>query len=221
MTDGDLISMLFFGAIAVFVIFRLKSSLGEHNETDVNGPGVMRNFDVTQQEKQDNVVNLSPSEVVEAENFQDLTRDTEILEKLDKPVRETLETLTAKDKFFTVSSFLEGAKYAFEMIVDAHAKGDLKTLKDLLSPELFKHFEEDIKGREARKEKLAITLVAVKEPKITKAEIQGKIARITAHFTSEQMRASSVINKVQDIWTFERTVGASNPNWTLVETGTV
>ena len=57
-----------------------------------------------------------------------------------------LAAVRARDPYFDVGRFLGGAKSAYEMIVVAFAQGDRRTLKDLLSSEVYESFEGAIRG---------------------------------------------------------------------------
>ena len=71
------------------------------------------------------------------------------------PLVTGFEKLVQADPSFLPKEFLEGAKLAYEMIVEAFAKGDKPALKNLLSREVFDGFSKAIDsrsqaGREAR-----------------------------------------------------------------------
>src|SRR4029453_8120826 len=58
------------------------------------------------------------------------------------------------DPSFDPKTFADGAKMAYEMIVMAYADGDRKTLKNLLSREVYDGFVSAISERESRSEKI-------------------------------------------------------------------
>ncbi len=138
------------------------------------------------------------------------------------------------DRSFDPEPFLQGAKQAYEMIVSAFASGDRKTLKDLLSREVFDGFTAAIGEREGRGELVDQQFVGIKKADIAGAEVQNGAASVTVRFLSELItatrdKAGSVvsgdpqrISEVTDIWTFSRDVSnkraLDNPNWKLVET---
>lgn len=148
----------------------------------------------------------------------------------DENILKAVAAIKAKDPQFTVTSFLGGAKLAFEMAFDAFAKGDRNALKLLLSDTLFKHFEGELAAREKEPKKIETTLVAVTSRDIAQAALTGNTARVTVKFTSDQVSVvrdaegkiiegdPSDINRVEDEWAFERDVASKNPNWKIVET---
>ena len=133
---------------------------------------------------------------------------------------------------FKPESFVAGAKVAFEMVITAFAGGDTKTLRPLLSNDVFEDFSGAIKSRLDKKETLESTLVGISEADIIEAELQGKTAFVTLKFVSEQINVTrdaegevvdgdpGGVATVTDIWTFARNTRSRDPNWTLVATGT-
>src|SRR5579862_5737781 len=58
------------------------------------------------------------------------------------------------DRGFDTEHFLSGARAAYEMIVTAFARGERDVLRPLLSTEVFETFDQAIKAREAKKERV-------------------------------------------------------------------
>ncbi len=59
-----------------------------------------------------------------------------------------LDGIAAQDSSFDPRHFVSGARSAYEMIVLAFANGDRRSLKDLLSSEVYDSFDAAIKERE-------------------------------------------------------------------------
>src|SRR6058998_224055 len=78
----------------------------------------------------------------------------------------------SQDPSFDPRHFLTGARAAYEMIVTAYAQGDRRTLKNLLSKEVYDGFEAAIKDREARGEKAETRFVSIEKADITGAEVK-------------------------------------------------
>ena len=148
----------------------------------------------------------------------------------DSPVAEGVRQIRAADGSFDPGAFAEGATAAFEMIVEAFARGDRDTLQPLLAPNVFANFEAAIAERERAGETLETTIVALNPAEVTGAAMQGRDARVTVTFVSEQSNAvkdadgnvtdgdPATIEKITDIWTFARDTRSRDPNWQLVET---
>jgi predicted lipid-binding transport protein (Tim44 family) len=141
-----------------------------------------------------------------------------------------LEGLAESDPSFTPRSFVEGAKMAYEMVIEGFAQGDKKTLKNLLSKEVFDGFAGAIDAREAADQKIESRFVGIEKATIEAATLAGSKASITMRFVSELISATYAksgelvegdpkeIREVTDVWTFERDVTSRDPNWKLAAT---
>ena len=142
----------------------------------------------------------------------------------------TLERMREIDPDFDARHFLEGAKVAYEMIVTAFADGDEATLKPLLAPEIFEQFARVIADRRSRGLKKELEFVGLDEAKLVDARLDGTTARMKVKFVSKVITATRDENgevvegnpeklvTVREIWTFERDLTSSDPNWRLVAT---
>ena len=140
-----------------------------------------------------------------------------------------LRQLLATDRQFDAGRFMEGAEAAYRMILEAFWSGDLDTLRDLCDDDSYEAFVEAIKAREARGEKLETRLIGIDSAKITAVELGRNEARITVRYQADisavtrdadgKLIAGSMTDGVQtdDLWTFRRKVGSSDPNWLLDE----
>ena len=147
---------------------------------------------------------------------------------LDAVTLASIAGLKARDPNFDPARFLDGARQAHETIVRAYAEGDRETLKPLLAPVVMESFEGGIAAREARGEtetveflhpaRADLELATVNENRaITKvrflAELRNRI-KPAGEAVEEQVEE----RRVAELWTFERTLGASDPNWVLART---
>jgi predicted lipid-binding transport protein (Tim44 family) len=142
----------------------------------------------------------------------------------------TLERFVEKDPSFTPKSFVEGAKAAYEMIIEGFAKGDKSTLKPLLSKDVFEGFARAIDERGVQGLRVDSRFVGIDKAVIQSAGLAGNKASVTLQFVSELItatydKAGDVIDgdprhvqEVTDVWTFERDITSSDPNWRLVAT---
>jgi predicted lipid-binding transport protein (Tim44 family) len=141
-----------------------------------------------------------------------------------------LEKLAAADSQFEPRAFIEGAKAAYEIIISAFARGDKQALQPLLSPEVMDGFARDIDQRNEAGEKLESTLVGIVKTAFVKVDVIGRKAVITLRFVSELISArrdksgevidgdDKKIREITDVWTFERDISSSDPNWVLIAT---
>jgi predicted lipid-binding transport protein (Tim44 family) len=159
----------------------------------------------------------------------DRTARPETSEASDPVARGLLDVKLA-DRSFDSDHFVEGARRAYEMIVTAFAKGDRDALRPLLSDDVYATFDHVISEREAKKEKVEFTFVGFRDAKIVHAELKKSVAEITLSFEAQFISATTdadgkltdgdakTVRDITDVWTFERNVRASDPNWRLVAT---
>jgi predicted lipid-binding transport protein (Tim44 family) len=144
-----------------------------------------------------------------------------------------LRAIANADRQFDPALFLEGAKSAYGMILDAYWKGDKKTLRFLCDDDVYDSFAEAIDAREARGEILENRLVRIEEARIVDASYDQPMARITVRFDADiasllkdangTVIGGSMNDAVEshDVWTFFRDVKGNDRNWKLDETDEV
>lgn len=141
-----------------------------------------------------------------------------------------VRAILAADPSFDVARFLEGAKAAYRMILEAYWKGDLETMKSHVDG----HVLEAFAGAASQREKEGLTLdnrlVAIEQAVIAEAALDHSVATVTVRFEADiaavtrnkdsEVVAGSLSDAVQtrDLWTFRRDITARDPNWILVET---
>ena len=145
-------------------------------------------------------------------------------------VERGVRAIAAADPTFDITVFLEGAKGAYEMILEAFWKGDRETLRELCDDDVYESFAAAIDTREAAGHKLDNKLIRIEENRIRSAELDGRTARVAVLFVSDiaavtrdaegQVVAGSLDDAIEsrDIWTFSRNIDAADPNWVLDET---
>ncbi len=144
-----------------------------------------------------------------------------------------LDAIAAADRNFSGPTFVEGAKKAYELVVEAFARGDRDTLHNLLSREVFESFAGEIARREQRGETAEAHVVAIESANVEDAQVNLRSAQITVRFvvrlvSARRSRAGEVIDgnatealEITDLWTFARDVASRDPNWKLVATESV
>ncbi len=130
------------------------------------------------------------------------------------------------DPNFDEAGFLDGAQRAYEMILMAFAAGDKDQLQPLLSEPVYQGFAAEIEAREARGETLQTEITRMAKPVIDELVCDQGLARITVRFvahikTTMAEEDTAQPERTEDLWTFERPVADSNPNWRLTATQTV
>lgn len=227
MNEGlNILDLIILLALAVFFISRLRKVLGKQiddSSKDSQKPGGRGSPSAR-------VVSLrNPKSAPAVE--EPLEDDAPLLADIHDPdVSKSLMDIKATDPGFNVREFLNGAKVAFEMIIEAYAKGDKVQLRDLLSRDIYTEFERVIDETQRSETREETTLVAIQSADIVRAALKGRNAEITVHFMSEQItverdKKGEIVSGdptqtelVSDEWTFMRDVRSPNPNWTLVAT---
>ncbi|MBX4976689.1 Tim44/TimA family putative adaptor protein [Rhizobium lentis] len=229
MSSNDFIT-LFFLVAAVLIFFQLRSVLGrrtgnEKPPRDLYSPRDTAPADAADAGK---VVTL-PRRDTTADD-EDRFSEIDAVAASGTPLNESLRALNKADPSFSPKEFLNGARMAYEMIVMAYADGDRKTLKNLLSREVYDGFDAAIGEREARGDKVKSTFVGIDKAEITHAETKGSEAQITVRIVSQLISATydkadvliegdaENVAEVNDLWTFARDTRSRDPNWKLVAT---
>jgi len=152
------------------------------------------------------------------------------LEGVMPAVERALREISAADSKFNLGQFLEGARGAYRMILEAFWNGDRDTLRELCDDDVYAGFVAAIDAREAAGETLANTLIRIEETRVHSAVLDGKTARIALLFVADvaavtrdkdgNVIAGSLDDAIEsrDVWTFSRNITARDPNWLLDET---
>jgi predicted lipid-binding transport protein (Tim44 family) len=233
MTDVFDIYTIIFLALAVFIFLRLRSVLGQRTgrERPPYDPFTARE----PARPAENVVAL-PTRKPEATAQAPAAPPEATVDRWKgvavpgSPVAAGLDAIVATAPDFDAKHFITGARAAYEMIVNAYAEGDRRTLKNLLSREVFDGFEAAINEREKRGDTVESRFVSIDNAEITAAEVRGRNIQATVRFQSQLVsvtrdKGGNVIDgnaekvtDVNDVWTFARDVTSRDPNWKLVAT---
>jgi predicted lipid-binding transport protein (Tim44 family) len=132
-------------------------------------------------------------------------------------------------KEFKEETFLKGAQAAYEMIVNAFAAADKKTLKDLTSPEVYKSFVGVLDERKNKKHVNQFTFIGIKKAKIENIDKKDSFYTVKTRFVSEIIScikdannniiegSPEEIQTVNDVWSFSRDLNSDDPTWSLTE----
>ena len=232
MGEGHFLDILFLAMVAGFIFFRLRSVLGRRTGNERRPSERTPDQADDRQGNDDKVVSL-PDRGNFRDDDNDLQVEAEVEASLwaeDSPVGAGLTQIKLADHDFEPAAFADGAKAAYEMIVDAFAGGDRDSMRNLLSDQVYENFVGAIEDREDRGHTLETTIVAINGAEIVEAELKDKIAEVTVKFVSEMVSVSrdedgEILpdqprgsHEVTDIWTFARDTRNRDPNWQLIET---
>ena len=200
------IDIIIFAIIAIFLVYRLKSILGQ------NSDGNEQNSKIDIQKKDfSNVVKIGNK-------------------KLNKDLETYKDEISSIDPTFNENEFLKGAQNFFEMVIDCFVKGDLKDLLNFIDGKLIKSFQSVIDERLEEQESLKIDIVKINSIQIKDVKKLKNFLRLSVLFETEQIKVlkdkkgkiidgdqnNSIL--VKDLWTFEKKIQSKDLNWKLVET---
>ena len=203
--------------VALFIGLRLYSVLGER--TGHEQQPILKPADPPRVEPR--VTQPAPTQSASAD-----VGDLAYLPMAGPGVRAVL----AADPSFDVARFLEGAKAAYRMILEAFWKGDLDALRSHVDPHIYETFAAAIEQRKTDGHVLDNRLVAIDQAVISEATVERTVAVLTVRFEADiaavtrngegQVVAGSMSDAVQtrDLWTFRRDTASNDPNWLLIET---
>ena len=148
-------------------------------------------------------------------------------EQEHSPLERTLDKIPG----FYKADFCARAAKVFEMVLTAFATRDEETLKMLTGKKLFAKFQEIIAQRKQEGISAESDLIRIEKMDIQDAKLSPKgMAQIVVQFVSEQVNLlknaageviegdENFVQKITDIWTFEKDIHASSPVWLLVST---
>ena len=141
-----------------------------------------------------------------------------------------VRALLSADPTFDVARFLEGAKAAYQMILEAYWRGDLPAVRSHVDDHVYETFAAAVQQREKDGLVLDNRVVAIEQALITAASAERDVAVVTVRFEADiaavtrnrdgDVVAGSLSDAVQtrDLWTFKRPINSRDPNWLLIET---
>ena len=216
--SNSLIQLLVLAGIAVFLILKLRSVLGTREgfekppvPLDEVRPKPRRDFDV-----------------IEGGPDRDITDHVAD----GSPAAKALAGMKMAEPGFSVSSFLAGARGAYEMILMGFEKGEMEKIRPFLAPDVAETFAEAIAAREAQGLTVEANFIGLRELALHDATFDrdtkegevsvrfvGEITSVVRNAAGDVVEGSATeIKRQRDVWTFARNMGATDPNWELVAT---
>lgn len=226
------IDLILYAAIAAGLVIWLRNILGTRHGEERQRPTIIT--PTSEVELAQGVVPLKP-----VKEEKDAVKDSidnladnpeEIFSIANDQAREGLIAIAAADKDFEIKRFLNAAQDAFVIGVEAFALGELETLEDLLSKDVFKAFKTAIKEREKRGETQSTQIHSITKTQVIEASLEKNKAVVTLRFEADQTSYLTdkdgkelgghpdETHKMVDIWTFGRTVRSQDPRWFVIET---
>ena len=215
--NDAMIQLLVLAGIAVFLILKLRSVLGTRE-------GFEKPPLATPERE-------APRKFEVIEGGPDLDITDHVAEGSDNA--RALTAMKQAEPSFSVNTFLQGARGAYEMILMAFERGDLSQVRNFLAPEVLDSFTDAVAAREAQGLTVEANFVGLREmvlqeasfnPATSRAEVTvrfgGELTTVVRNKAGEIIEGSATeVKRQRDVWTFGRTMGAADPNWQLVATG--
>ncbi len=141
-----------------------------------------------------------------------------------------LRAISAADRSFAAGDFVDGAKSAYRLILEAYWAGKEEEFAPFVSGEVREAFAESIAERTSEGHVLDNRLVTIERALITDASLVNGQASITIKFVADiaavtrdadgKVIAGSLTDAVptEDVWTFTRELRSADPNWVLTDT---
>ena len=199
--------LIFLFVLVAFVAMRLYSVLGKEND-DKSVQVVLKPVNKNDEAVVDNVVQI----VKAKEAVDNATEKAESSEEFNKEM------------------FLQGAGKVFELVLQAFSKGDLQPVKDLISKKVFEAFNNTLAERKENNMTSEVDFICFDKKEIKDVRFLKNSIKVVVEFVSEQVNLlrnaqgevvegdENFVQKITDVWTFERIVNAKNNNWVLVST---
>lgn len=147
--------------------------------------------------------------------------------KLTEPKKPLEQDLTDG---FNKEMFLNGAGKVFEMVLSAFNEGNLLPIKGLVSKKIYDALSAAVKARKADNLTAEVDFIGFAKREIKDIKKLKNSMKVVVEFVSEQVNLlknskgeviegdENFVQKITDMWTFERPLNAKNNSWILVST---
>lgn len=146
------------------------------------------------------------------------------------PLQRTLKRICVASRYRSIKFFIEGARSAYETILEGFSGGELEPVQFLLSPDVYEDFAQAIADRKARGETVELTFIGLRAAEIIGAELANGRASIDVRFDADVISVTrdregrnvaghpAMVVSMTELWTFERELRAAEPIWVLTAT---
>jgi predicted lipid-binding transport protein (Tim44 family) len=224
--------ILLFALVAVVILLRLRSTLGsrpDDNDDAANSPvsdwsARTRAEPHDEPVDSDNVINLP------GQGPTDAPPRPSVDDNLPIEIAGGVAEVRLSDPHFDLNQFLEGAVFAYEMVMTAFAAAHYETLRQLLADSVYDDFAAALRHREERGESLETILIEIENAEPIEVHMNGRQSEITVKFAAQIINvlrdmdgevlsgSADVPDDVVDIWTFTRDTSSNDPNWQILAT---
>ena len=148
--------------------------------------------------------------------------DNEIKDSIfsDQVMEYSQQQILDLDKNFSFQGFIQGAKEAFKIIVEAFNNKKVEEVKHLVSEDVYDNFQKAIDIKNDNRKSFSIMSV---KASILKIEVVKNYASIKVEFLSNQKDKLNNkirnLENIKDVWTFQKDMTTNSMIWKLVEVG--
>jgi predicted lipid-binding transport protein (Tim44 family) len=209
--SSDWIEVIVLAAIAAFVAWRLFATLG--SRTGHEPPPLERRS--MSDDRSDYRAPSRPEKAGKARVIE--PKALVFPETMSAGLQATLKEIAALDSRFGPDSFLDGARGAYQLILEHFWQGDTDGLKPYLGDDSHFAFARAIASRPDGEREIKSQLAAIESATITSAELIGSTAHLTVRFVTSIV-SNGQTSAATDDWTFSRHTQTDDPNWLLIAT---
>ena len=214
-----MLDIIILAMIAVFLISKLYMAFGANAE--------------------DKMPRIIIKRIDNADNAEEALKELELLQKdLEKTYcaneNRTLECrldgLFEKIKDFNVGNFINSANRVFELVLQAFYDNKMENVKRKKKKKVYDTFKQAIDTRLEQKQTTEVEFICFEKTEIKDVRMLKNSVKIIVEFVTQQINIlrgadgkviagdENFIQKITDVWTFERTLNAKDNKWVLVST---
>ena len=177
------VDLLLYVVIAAVLVFWLRNTLGTRHGSERERPNPLEGMGQSHLETRGKILDITDGAYPDRDMVDDILRGVDCQ---DKDAQQGILDLIRADRSFDPHIFIEGAHEAFPIIIEAFAKGDLRTLKDLLSPGVYTAFEQAIEDRQVKGQTVTTEIHAVRKTQIIDVRLMERMAYIKIRFIADE-----------------------------------
>lgn len=213
------IDIIFLVVAVVFVATRLYGVFGTRgNEKKVRV--IIKSFDGESEDKL-------------AENIAQIIKENNVIDNKKEGCFENIseqDKILAQIKGFDKTTFLQSACQVFELVLTAFSSGNIENIKGLVSKKIWDALKKIIIFRKENNIISEVDFIGFKKSEIKDVKMLNNKVKIVVEFESEQVNIlknadgevlegdENFVQRITDVWTFERSLDVKSKNWLLVST---
>ncbi len=224
--------ILLYALVAAGLVFWLKNLLGtRHGEERDRANPFIQNPE--QQPKKAAPESESSGALPLSSDVRDISNEDPLPKNVDIQGEEVwtgISFIRQQDKQFDIGVFSSAAQDAFVIVVEAFAKDDRETLRDLLADPVYEAFVRALQDRAQKGESVETEIHAIRKMEVMDIKLDKPMAYITTRFIADETAVikgkdgtiisgdPDRITEMNDIWVFGRDLKSKDPRWLVYET---